>query len=125
MMARGGRLGSKRPGCRPVGEMVQVVDEARCGRCGRVLRPGYRFHGGTLRDLRCALRYPPLLRRSLVTALIVGSVLTAINQGDHLLAGQFTGAMAWKIPLTYCVPFVVSTNGALGGSRRNVGDDSP
>ena len=25
--------------------MVQAAIAARCGRCGRVLRPGYRFHG--------------------------------------------------------------------------------
>jgi hypothetical protein len=101
-----------------------MMSEARCGRCGRLLRPGYQFRGGVLRDRCCALRYPPVLRRSLATALIVGTVLTAINQGDQLLAGQLTGTLAWKIPLTYCVPFLVSTSGALGGVRREVPVDA-
>jgi hypothetical protein len=44
-------------------------------------------------------------------ALIVGTILNLINQGDSLLAGQrldFT-----KIALTYLVPYLVSTYGAV------------
>jgi hypothetical protein len=52
-----------------------------------------------------------------VIALIVGTVLLAINQGDALLAGRWDGALAWKAPLTYLVPFVVATWGALVNSR--------
>lgn len=59
-----------------------------------------------------------MLRRSLVTALVVGTVLVAINQGNILLGGSFPGALLWKIPLTYCVPFCVATWGALINSRR-------
>jgi hypothetical protein len=44
-------------------------------------------------------------------------VLTAINQGDRLLTGRLSLEMAIKVPLTYCVPFVVSTSGALGAAR--------
>jgi hypothetical protein len=50
-----------------------------------------------------------LLRRSFVTCMIVGAILTVINQGDRLLGGEFDGAMAWKIGLTFLVPFVVAT----------------
>ena len=71
----------------------------------------------------CALRYRPLLRRSALTALVVGSVLTAINQGSVLLAGGFPAALAWKIPLTYCVPFCVSIWGALVNSRLPQSND--
>ena len=67
--------------------------------------------------LACALRYPPLRRRSIRIALIVGTVLLAINQGDALLAGRWDSALAWKAPLTYLVPFVVATWGALANSR--------
>jgi hypothetical protein len=63
------------------------------------------------------VRYPPLIRRSAVVALIVGSVLVAINQGDALLTGRWDAALAWKAPLTYLVPFVVATWGALLNSR--------
>ena len=58
-----------------------------------------------------------MLERSFLTALVVGTILTAINQGNVLLQGEFSAALAWKIPLTYCVPFCVATWGALINSR--------
>jgi hypothetical protein len=55
-------------------------------------------------------------QRALVVALVVGTVLNLINQGDALLTGR---ALHWgKLLLTYLVPFVVSTHGALS-VRRN------
>ena len=66
---------------------------------------------------RCALRHPPLLKRSLVIAAIVGSVLLAINQGDVLLSSRWPTTLDWKVPLTYLVPFLVATWGALLTSR--------
>ena len=45
------------------------------------------------RCLFCALRFPPLLRKSLVICLLVGTVLTAINQGNFILAGEFQWAI--------------------------------
>jgi len=56
-------------------------------------------------------------RRSLVIALLVGSVLVAINHGDALLSGRWPPALVWKIPLTYLVPFLVASWGALANSR--------
>lgn len=47
--------------------------------------------------------------RSLKVGAIVGTVLTAINQGDLILSGYLAGSALWKIPLTYLVPFSVST----------------
>ena len=90
----------------------------RCGGCGRSLAPGYRMRGGALRCFRCAVRYPAVLRRSLITALIVGTILTAINQGNRFLDGDITAAVLLRMGLTYCVPFIVSTSGALGAARR-------
>lgn len=58
-----------------------------------------------------------MLRRSLLIALLVGTILVAINHGDLLLHGQWNAALLWKIPLTYAVPFVVATAGALTNSR--------
>ena len=52
----------------------------------------------------------PVLKRSLIVALVVGTVLSAINQGDVILSGQ--SPVIWKIVLTYCVPFCVATYGA-------------
>jgi hypothetical protein len=53
----------------------------------------------------------------LLTALVVGTVLTAINQGNLILSGDLSAALIWKVPLTYCVPFCVATWGALVNSR--------
>jgi hypothetical protein len=58
-----------------------------------------------------------MLRRSFATALVVGTLLVAINQGDLLAHGQWLPALLWKIPLTYVVPFAVATWGALANSR--------
>jgi len=50
-------------------------------------------------------------RRSFYVALIVGTVLNLINQGDALVGG---GSIDWlKIALTYCVPYAVCTYGAV------------
>jgi len=70
-----------------------------------------------------AHREPPLaiafergiVVRSLKVALVVGSVLVAINQGDRILAG---GAPDWlKLVLTFCVPYCVATYGAVTARR--------
>ena len=55
-------------------------------------------------------------RRSLIVALVVGSVLNLINQGDALLAGA---TLDWtKILLTFAVPYCVSTYGAVSYHLR-------
>ena len=54
-----------------------------------------------------------MLRNSIVTALVVGTILTTINQGNILLDGNFPPPLYWKVPLTYSVPFFVSTWAAL------------
>jgi hypothetical protein len=50
-------------------------------------------------------------RRSLWVALVVGTVLNLINQGDTLLAGRRPDFV--KLALTYVVPYIVSTYGAV------------
>lgn len=50
-------------------------------------------------------------RRSLWVALIVGTILNLINQGDALLT---LSSINWlKVALTYCVPYAVCTYGAV------------
>jgi hypothetical protein len=95
-----------------------AMEAPTCARCGRTLAARARFHfygsSGLLRKcFPCALQHPPMLRRSAVIALVVGTILTAINHGDLLLGGQWSPTLAWKIPLTYAVPFVVAALGAL------------
>lgn len=101
---------------------MEIGSTRECRRCLRHRREGGGFQlvgpdGPATRCLPCAVRHPSLLRRSLAIALIVGSVLVAINQGDTLLAGTWSPALFWKLPLTYAVPFIVATWGALGASR--------
>jgi hypothetical protein len=50
-----------------------------------------------------------VLFRGLKVGLIVGTVLTAINHGDVILAGELQLSSFWKILLTYLVPYCVST----------------
>ena len=59
-----------------------------------------------------------MLRRSLMASGLVGTVLVLLNQGDAIFRGEASAALAWKVPLTYTVPFLVATFGALGSSRR-------
>src|SRR6516165_6671366 len=55
-------------------------------------------------------------RRSFFAALVVGTMLNLINQGDALFGGV---PVNWfKIVLTYCVPYAVSTYGAVSVQIR-------
>lgn len=55
-------------------------------------------------------------RRSLAVALVVGTILNAINQGDALVTGA--PVVVWKIALTYLVPYCVATYGAVAMRLR-------
>jgi len=67
-----------------------------------------------------------IVMRSLKVGGIVGTILVAINQGDALLAETLPAEAIWKIPMTYCVPYCVSTYASVsavlakshGGSSR-------
>ena len=101
-----------------------------CDACGRAhARLFFLFRtrsGSVLKCGRCALRHPPLLKRSLGIAALVGTVLLAINQGDVLLSSRWPAALLWKVPLTYLVPFLVATWGALLNCRAVLdGDGTP
>lgn len=94
-----------------------------CANCGRVLRLGSTFSfrttlGEATKCFYCAIRHWPMLRRSLLTATVVGTILTFINHGDIIGAGSWSDDLYWKIPLTYCVPILVVTWGALANGRR-------
>jgi hypothetical protein len=55
-------------------------------------------------------------QRALVVSLVVGTTLNLINQGEAIFGG---GRINWgKLALTYTVPFLVSTHGALSARRK-------
>lgn len=60
--------------------------------------------------LRTALK-PGIVKRSLIIALIVGTILNLINQGDMLVGAGDVNLL--KCLLTYMVPYCVSTYGAV------------
>ncbi|WP_353330106.1 nitrate/nitrite transporter NrtS [Phaeobacter sp. NW0010-22] len=57
-------------------------------------------------------------RKAFLTALGVGTLLTVINHGDVLLSGQ--APPLHKVVLTYCVPYCVTTWGAVTGKRAQL-----
>ena len=69
--------------------------------------------------LRICLRREHL-RRTLKIAVVVGTILTLINQLDVIIRGDAT-ALTWvKATLNYCVPFIVSNLGLLAGKRAEL-----
>ena len=54
-------------------------------------------------------------RKAFLTALVVGTILTVINHGDLIIVGFWPPLP--KLLLTYCVPYCVTTWGAVTGKR--------
>lgn len=59
----------------------------------------------------------PALRRSLVVALLIGTLLNAINQGPEIISGHWP--VWWKLILTYFVPFAVASYGSYAAFRSS------
>ena len=100
--------------------MNRTADLPSCVSCGATgLRHYYQIDraGLNLKCFRCVLRHRPRVVTSLKTALVVGTILIAINQGDVLLRGAVSAVIVAKMALTYGVPYCVSTYGALMASR--------
>jgi methyl-accepting chemotaxis protein len=65
----------------------------------------------------------PLLRRSLVIALLVGTILNLINQGDAIWNGS--GPVWWKAILTYPVPLAVASFDSYSAFRASSSGGDP
>jgi hypothetical protein len=66
--------------------------------------------------LRAALEYcarPEHLRRTTRIALVVGLILTVINQSGVIFGGHATAATWIRCALNFLVPFIVSNLGLL------------
>lgn len=57
------------------------------------------------------------LTRTVRIALVVGVLLTAINQGGVLLGGRATAVTWIRCGLNFLVPFLVSNAGLISGRR--------
>ncbi|MEX2289173.1 MAG: hypothetical protein WD794_02450 [Mycobacteriales bacterium] len=51
-------------------------------------------------------------------ALVVGTVLSLVNQGDLVAAGMADERVAWKIAANLLIPFLTSSLGALLAVRQ-------
>lgn len=87
--------------------------------------PGVGFAGAQGRNLEW--RRPGEALRLLVTgrtvrpaapvAAVVGTVLSAVNQGAEMTGGRMTWASGVRIAVNYLVPFCVASYGYLGAWR--------
>ncbi len=50
-------------------------------------------------------------------AVVVGTILSAVNQGSLIVAGDVTGATWVRVAVNYLTPFVVTSIGYLAGCR--------
>ena len=75
--------------------------------------------------MRDALAYcvrPEHLRRTIPIAIVVGIVLTAVNQLEVILAEQASAATWLRCGANFVVPLIVSNIGLLGGRDTHGAD---
>ncbi len=59
--------------------------------------------------------------RCLVIALVVGTILTAVNLGVVLANGRMSAGIAFAIAVNYLMPFLVSSLGAIATRHGRAG----
>jgi len=62
---------------------------------------------------------PSVVRRATVVAIVVGTVLVAINHGDAILRGELGVGRLLRIALTVMVPYCVSTYSSVSALRAS------
>lgn len=70
----------------------------------------------------------PALRRCIPTAIVVGSLLSAINQGTVISQGDATPVTWIRVAFNYLIPFSVANVGFCGAvfaRRREKGARDP
>ena len=60
-----------------------------------------------------------IVRRALATCVVVGGILTLINQGPALLQGQMSTGTVWQIALTLLIPYLVTTASSVAVIQRH------
>jgi len=58
-----------------------------------------------------------VLRRCVLTAIVVGTVLSLVNQLHVIAAGEGDTATWLRVGANYVIPFIVSNVGALSATR--------
>ncbi len=58
-------------------------------------------------------------------ALVVGTLLTVVNQADVLLPGSFSVELVARIVANFLIPYVVSSIGFLSAHRRPIARRRP
>jgi len=70
--------------------------------------------------LQTAMR-PEVVKRSRRVAILVGTILVAINYFDRIYVGDLTPIDYIKMLMTYCVPFCVSTHASVSAIMEHQG----
>lgn len=74
-----------------------------------------------LADCWRSARRPAIFRRCATIAVVVGTLLSIVNQADVLLAGQLDMVLALRIVANYLIPFIVSNLGAMSSLPQSEG----
>ncbi|MFN3915827.1 MAG: nitrate/nitrite transporter NrtS [Aquabacterium sp.] len=62
---------------------------------------------------------PHIMRNAVKVALVVGTVLNAVNQGAHVWRGE--PISWWQVAMNYLVPYCVSTYSAVKNEMKHKG----
>ena len=57
------------------------------------------------------------VRAAYPVALVVGTILSAVNQGSTIVDGDATWVTWLRVGVNYCVPFIVASIGFLSACR--------
>ncbi|MBA3833555.1 MAG: nitrate/nitrite transporter NrtS [Chthoniobacterales bacterium] len=69
--------------------------------------------GSRVRAWLVLAAHPATFRRAIITALVVGATLIAINHGAAIVTGTVTRGRVLQMCLTVIVPFLVSTTASV------------
>lgn len=61
-----------------------------------------------------------VIKRAIKIALIVGCILALINHGDRIIFQDMQSVDWFKILLTFCVPYCVSTISSVLAIKREI-----
>ncbi len=74
----------------------------------------------SIREYFIALVDPMMMGMALRVAMVVGSILFAINHGPALVNGQMTKARWLSALVTYCVPYGVNIHGQYVARQQSL-----